>query len=113
MKYLINLVWLTSFLLLACSKKDEPTPEIVPTNLSVTATVSNDNSGNVVFAASATNANSYEYDFGNGIFQIVGNGNVTYKYPSSGTYTVNVIAKNSNGNKLLNPFRLSLLLAYH
>ena len=100
MKYLINLVWLTSFLLLACSKKDEPTPEIVPTNLSVTATVSNDNSGNVVFAASATNANSYEYDFGNGIFQIVGNGNVTYKYPSSGTYTVNVIAKNSNGKQI-------------
>lgn len=99
-KYLMNIVWLTFFLLLSCSKKNEPTPEIVPANLSVTATVSTDSSGNVVFAASATNANSYEYDFGNGIFQIVANGNVTYKYPASGTYTVNVIAKNSNGKQI-------------
>ena len=70
---------------------------IAPTNLTVNAVVSTDNSGNVSFTASATNAVTYDYDYGNGIFQTVVSGVVIYKYPASGTYTVNVIAKSSSG----------------
>jgi hypothetical protein len=59
---------LISFGLLSCNKSGGTTPALTPTNLVVNATVNPDNSGNVSFASSATNAVSYEYDFGNGIF---------------------------------------------
>ena len=96
MKYPISL-FLTLFSLLvnSCSKGDTP-ETIAPSNLVVNANVSNDNSGNVTFSATATNAVSYEFDFGNGTYQTVPSGNVTYKYPASGTYSVNVIAKSSS-----------------
>ncbi len=85
--------------LVSCSKNTNPPPvDPAPTNLVVSANVSSDNSGNVTFTASASNATSYEYDFGNGVYQNVASGTVTYKYPTSGTYTVNVTAKNSTGS---------------
>lgn len=73
---------------------------VIPSNLVVTATPSTDNSGNVSFVATATNAVSYEYDFGNGVFQTVASGSVTHKYLASGTYSVNVIAKSSGGQTI-------------
>ncbi|UEG48828.1 family 16 glycosylhydrolase [Ferruginibacter lapsinanis] len=82
----------------SCSKDKTTTPAVsAPTNLTINAVVSADNSGNVSFTASATNATTYEYDYGNGIYQIVPSGVVIYKYPASGTFTVNVTAKNSGG----------------
>ena len=83
----------------ACSKGEpnNTTTSNPPTNLMVNAVVNPDNSGNVAFTATATNAITYDYDFGNGIYQTVVSGSVTYKYPSSGTYAVNVIAKSANG----------------
>ena len=87
----------------ACSKSDNGTPTTntdPPTNLKVSAVVNTDNSGNVAFTASATNAVTYDYDFGNGIFQTAPTGITTYKYPSSGTYTVNVIAKSTSGKTI-------------
>jgi beta-glucanase (GH16 family) len=59
--------------------------------------VSTDNSGTVNFTAIATNAVSYEYDLGNGVFRTVANGLLTYRYPASGTYAVNVISKSASG----------------
>jgi PKD repeat protein len=80
-----------------CGEKNTmPTP-VAPSNLSVTAVVTTDNSGNVQFTATANNAESFDFDFGNGIFQNSVSGNLTYRYPASGTYSVNVIAKNSAG----------------
>lgn len=67
-----------------------------PSNLQVAAVVATDNSGNVNFTATATNATSYDFDFGNGIYQTVASGTVTYRYPTSGNYTVKVTAKNSS-----------------
>jgi beta-glucanase (GH16 family) len=70
---------------------------IAPTNLSLEATVSG-TTGNVTFKASATNAVMYTFDFGNGISnQISVNGELTYKYATSGVYTVTVVAKSANG----------------
>lgn len=84
--------------LFACTKPaDSGGTNTAPTNLVVNATVSSDNSGNVSFTATATNAVSFEYDFGNGVYQSVANGTVNYKYPTSGNYTVNVTAKSSSG----------------
>lgn len=88
---------LISFGLLSCNKSGGTPPALTPTNLVVSATVNSDNSGNVSFVSSATNAVSYEYDFGNGVFEIVTSGSIQHKYTSSGNYAVKVTAKSSSG----------------
>lgn len=85
----------------SCSKgKNSTNNNVPPTNLNLTAVVSNDNSGNVAFTATATNAVSYDFDYGNGVFATVISGVVTYKYPASGTYTVKVVARSASGQTL-------------
>lgn len=92
---LISLIALVT----SCSKGDSNTgtSNTAPTNVTLVANVSTDNSGNVTFTATATNAINFDFGFGNGVFQTAASGVVTYKYPSSGTYTVNVVAKSSSG----------------
>lgn len=82
-----------------------------PSNLNLNAVVSTDNSGNVAFTASATNAVSYEFDFGNGIFQTSASGVLTYKYPSSGTYTVKVTAKSAGGQSISKSIQITVAVA--
>ena len=85
----------------SCSKSKSPSNNnLSPTNLTVTAVISNDSSGKVSFTAAATNAVSYVYDYGDGESQTVASGIMTYKYPSSGSYTVNVTAKSAGGQTL-------------
>jgi beta-glucanase (GH16 family) len=87
-----------TILIYSCGKESTPANNNTPpTNLVVSAIVNADNSGNVSFTATATSAVSYEYDYGNGVYSTVPTGIVTYKYPSSGTYTVKVTAKSSGG----------------
>ncbi|HET8829984.1 MAG TPA: family 16 glycosylhydrolase [Pelobium sp.] len=69
-----------------------------PSDLLVTANVSQDGSGNVVFNASAQNASIYDFEFGNGTIKTGTNGSVTYQYTQPGTitYKVQVTAKGAN-----------------
>jgi len=76
---------LTIFFLQSCKKGE--IDKKIPTNLIVSADVSTDGSGNVDFTASANNAVSYDYDFGNGEYQTVTSGTFTYKYNQVGTFT--------------------------
>lgn len=98
----MKFVGVLSILLLAaltsCGKGgDTPIIPVAPTNLNLDAMVSG-NTGNVTFKASATNAVMYTFDFGNGINnQISVNGELAYKYATSGVYTVTVVAKSANG----------------
>lgn len=94
------LVFLISMLsLFSCKKSSDPVnTTITPTNLTVVADVSSDSSGNVSFTATATDASTFDFDFGNGVYQTVPSGKVTYKYPASGNYTVNVVAKSVTSN---------------
>lgn len=85
------------FTVASCGKEKTPTPAGPPTNLALTVTVSTDNSGTVQFKATATNAVSYDFDLGNGVFRTVVDGNLTYRYNASGTYDINVIAKSASG----------------
>lgn len=85
---------------IGCGDKNTPPNPVAPTNLNVTAVVATDNSGNVQFTATATNAVTYDYDFGNGIFQSSASGSLTYRYPASGSYLVNVVAKSAGGQTL-------------
>ena len=97
------LLFISFFTLLFSSCKKSTTTNndvIAPTNITLNAVVTTDNSGNVTFTATANNAISFDYDFGNGIFQTVASGMVTYKYLASGTYSVNVIAKSSSGQTI-------------
>jgi len=94
----------------SCGKNNgtgSPAP-VTPTNLTLTANISTDNSGNVAFIAAATNAASYDYDFGNGTYQTVSSGSVTYKYPSAGTYTVVVIAKSTTGHTISKSIQITV-----
>ncbi len=85
-------------IVVGCAKSNNSGPvDDTPTNLTLTANVSTDNSGNVSFTAAATNAVTYEFGFGNGIFQTVPSGMVTYRYPASGTYSVTVTARSAGG----------------
>ena len=81
----------------SCGKGETPSPAGPPTNLNLSVTVSSDNSGNVSFRATATNAVSYEYDLGNGLFRTSLDGVLNYQYNASGTYLVKVTAKSSSG----------------
>ncbi|MES2777242.1 MAG: family 16 glycosylhydrolase [Bacteroidota bacterium] len=95
--FLIAMIILVS----ACSKKGNSAGNNTgPTDLVLNATVSTDNTGNVSFTATATNAVTYDYDFGNGVYQTVPTGVVAYRYPASGTYTANVVAKSSGGQTI-------------
>jgi hypothetical protein len=107
--FLVLLVFIYSCA--ACSKgTTTTTSDVAPTNLSVAGVVVNDNSGNVNFTASATNATSYDYDFGNGIFMTSTTGVTTYKYPTSGTYTVNVIAKSTGGQTISKSIQVTVVV---
>jgi beta-glucanase (GH16 family) len=98
------------FATVACSSgsKDNSVPTVTPTNLKVTAIVAVDSSGNVSFTATANNATSFDFDFGNGIFQTVPSGVVTYKYTATGNYSVNVIAKSATGQTVLQTVQVSV-----
>jgi len=103
MKNFLNTCILLSFFLIACSKSSQSgtdTSNLPPSNLTVNAVAAQDSTGNVSFTAAATNAVTYDFDFGNGVIQTVASGVVTYKYSASGTYTVNVIAKSSSGQTI-------------
>lgn len=84
-------------MMVGCGSKNTPANSVAPTNLTVTAVVATDNSGNVQFTATATHAVSFDFDFGNGVFQTAASGSLTYRYPASGVYIVNVIAKSASG----------------
>jgi beta-glucanase (GH16 family) len=106
-------LWILSMLsIISCSKSTSTTGgNVLPTNLAITANVSTDNSGNVSFTATATNASTYDYDFGNGIYQTVPSGTVTYRYPASGNYTVNVTAKSSTGHTISKSVQVNVSVA--
>lgn len=102
MTYLKNSVALIVFLfiLVSCKKPSErESAAIAPLNLVVTAVPSIDGSGSVAFTATATNAISYAYEFGNGDIKTVTDGSANYKYALEGThtYTVFVTATSSAG----------------
>ncbi|MFZ1786539.1 MAG: family 16 glycosylhydrolase [Ferruginibacter sp.] len=89
------------FILASCTKGDSnqaANTQTAPSNLVVNASVSVDGSGNVSFTASATNAISYVYEFGNGVILTVPSGNTVYRYTLTGTntYTVKVTATSSS-----------------
>ena len=83
----------------SCKKEGNNTGSTAPTNLTVNAVVSTDGTGNVSFTATATNAVSYDFEFGDGVVETVTTGITTHRYSLAGTntFTVKVTAKSSSG----------------
>lgn len=112
MKFMSLSLILSFFLLLSCTKDgDAGSSNTVPSNLVLNAVVATDNSGTVAFTATANNAVSFEYDFGNGVFQNSADGKATYRYPASGNYTVKVTAKSAGGQTLSKTTDISVSVA--
>lgn len=103
MNYIKNATFLLlvfSFFTASSCKKEGGTPaSTAPTNLVLNAVVSSDGSGKVNFTATATNAVSYDFEFGNGAIAMGTSGVTEYRYRLAGsnTYTVKVTAKSSSG----------------
>ncbi|MES2850503.1 MAG: family 16 glycosylhydrolase [Bacteroidota bacterium] len=104
MKYSKNiaaLFLLFSFLTASsCKKENKNTPaNPAPTNLQVNAVVSPDGTGNVNFTATATNAVTYDFEYGDAVVETGTDGTVTHRYTLFGTntFTVKVTAKSSSG----------------
>ena len=99
-KNIAALLFLFSFLIAgSCKKENNNTGGTAPTNLNVNAVVSIDGTGNVSFTATATNAVTYDFEFGDGIVETAATGITTHRYTLSGTntFTVKVTAKSSSG----------------
>ena len=99
------------FILMSCKKgADSTTAKIAPTNLVITAVPTTDGSGKVAFTATADNANSYAFEFGNGDIKTVPSGSISYQYSIVGTntYTVTVTATSSAGLSLKNSTQVTI-----
>lgn len=98
---------ITAFLLLfffltasSCKKEGNNTNNNpAPSNLVVNAVVSTDGTGNVNFTATATNAVTYDFEYGDAVVETGTDGTVTHRYTLTGTntFSVKVTAKNSAG----------------
>lgn len=88
-----NCVWAMLMITLNISCKKEA-KAIEPTNLQLTASVSNDGSGRVDFVATATDASRYLFSFGQGTNESIrsNDGKAYTIYNESGIYTVKVVA---------------------
>ncbi len=80
-----------------CDKTSGNGTAIIPSNLTVSAVVRTDNTGWVDLTFSATNAASFELDFGNGEFKTTTLNKFSYQYSVAGNYSINIIAKNPSG----------------
>ena len=98
-------------LLIGCKKAgaDSVKPS-APANLQVSTQVSTDGSGNVSFTATATNAASYGFVFGDGATKTEPTGILTHKYTLAGTNTFSVVvsATASNGQSVSKTISVSV-----
>ncbi|MGB6151789.1 MAG: family 16 glycosylhydrolase [Pricia sp.] len=103
-------------ILMSCGSDDSDIPQTpaVPSSLSVTTDVSTDGSGSVVFTATADDATSYQFDFGDGTMETSQNGTVTKTYEQVGdnTYTVVVTAGNGTEETISETLQISVSVAF-
>lgn len=102
-------------ILISCNGDDLDVPvAVTPSNLSVSSTVSMDNSGDVSFTATATDASYYHFDFGDGTTALSTTGNIskTYDMVGDNTYTVIVTAGAGEGSTISETLQVSISLGF-
>ncbi|KKO07699.1 hypothetical protein LCGC14_0050370 [marine sediment metagenome] len=100
-------------ILMSCDGDDIDIPEsVLPTNLMVTSI--NVGDGTVNFTASATNANYYHFDFGDGSSALNNEGvaSKTYDMIGDNTYTVKVTAGSSQGKTTSETIDITVSVAF-
>lgn len=100
-----------SLFLVSCSKKDtNPVP--APSNVIINAVISTDSSGKVDFTATADNATSFFFDFGDGytLESASGKASHTFTLVGSNDYNVAVTARGSTG--LVNTAKKTISVVY-
>lgn len=96
MKMLLSYLFSIAVMISGCSKSANDTgSQTPPQALSVNAVINSNNSGAVTFIATAVNASTYRYDYGDGATQLIPSGNTTHMYAKSGNYQVKITAINS------------------
>jgi beta-glucanase (GH16 family) len=112
MKFHPAILLIFFFAAASCSKNSSSgAPAVSPTNLTVNTVISTDSSGNVTFTASATDAVSYDFLFGDFESKKDVTGAITHKYPFSGTYTITVTAKSAGGQTTAKSFTVTVVVA--
>ncbi|WP_300027883.1 glycoside hydrolase family 16 protein [uncultured Maribacter sp.] len=99
--------------LMSCDGDEIDIPEsVMPSNLTVSA--QNLGEGVFEFSASATNANYYHYDFGDGTSALETSGLTTKTYDEIGdnSYTVTITAGSTEGKKISETLNVSVSLAF-
>jgi hypothetical protein len=112
----LKYIFLSLFaVLMSCDGDDLDIPAAVtPTELSASSAVSTDNSGAVTFTATATGANYYHFDFGDGTSALSTTGIVTKTYEMIGdnTYTVVITAGAGEGKTVTETIQVAVSLAF-
>ncbi len=92
---------------ISCKKSD---PGVA--NLTVSAVAASDSSGKVNFIATAENATSFRFDFGDGSSQDAPGGNISHQYTSGGTntYTATVTASGAGGSSLSKSISVTVIV---
>jgi hypothetical protein len=99
--------------LMSCDGDDIDIPtSVIPSNLTVSA--QNMGGGLVNFTASATNANYYHFDFGDGTSALdtSGEASKTYDMIGDNTYTVTVTAGSTEGKKISETLDVSVSISF-
>lgn len=88
----------SSIFLISCSKNDNNSLP-APSNLVINATINTDSSGKVEFTATADNAITYFFDFGDGynLESSTGKASHTFKLVGTHDYNISVTAKGNTG----------------
>ncbi len=97
-------------LFMSCSSDDKAPTNVAPSNLVVTSDISDDGSGEVAFSATAQNATSFSFDFGDGTSQESLTGTVVKVYEMGGqnTYNVTVTANGTGGLSVSSSIEISV-----
>lgn len=97
-----------------CGKPGTEAPvSAAPSNLVINAMVSTDGSGKVDFTVTATNANTYSIEFGDGVVKDIPTGSVSHQYATVGTltYTVRATARNNAGKSVVGSKDISVTVS--
>ncbi|ULQ55229.1 family 16 glycosylhydrolase [Flavihumibacter rivuli] len=106
MRYIITTIAAISSLLVLVSCKKAGAEEVIndgsPTNLVIQVDNKNDGTGAVAFTATALNADSYKFEFGDGnsANNTTGTASHTYTKPGNNNFVVTVTASNSSGKTI-------------
>ena len=123
LKYIVAVLFITTIGFVSCKKTEYSFGNIkTPTGLTLTTAVvgvdaanpNGNGTGSVTITAKATDALTYNIDFGDGRTQVIPSGTITYKYATPGVndYTITVRAVGTGGAVSVLSKRVTVFVAF-